>query len=77
MQHKLTITVDEKVYQGLHKKIGRGKISKFLENLARPYLFTADLEAEYRLMAADKEREKEAREWTEAHIDDGLNDETW
>lgn len=74
MQHKLTISIDEKVYKGLHRVIGRGNISRFFENLARPYLFPADLEAEYRLMAADKAREKEAREWTESFVDDGLDE---
>jgi predicted CopG family antitoxin len=77
MQKKLTITVDEDVYKGLHRVIGRGNISRFIENLARPYLFSKDLEAEYRRMAADTEREKEAEEWTEANIDDSLSDETW
>lgn len=31
MQKKLTITVDEEVYTGLHKIIGSRKISKFVE----------------------------------------------
>ena len=37
MHKKLTITVDEKVYAGLHKTIGPRKISKFVEELVRPY----------------------------------------
>ena len=36
MQKKLTITVDEEVYEGLHRNIGRGKISKYIEGLVRP-----------------------------------------
>ena len=28
MQKKLTITVDEKVYEGLHKVVGRRRISR-------------------------------------------------
>lgn len=70
MQKKLTITVDSKVYEGLHTVIGRGNISQFLERLARPYLFPAELEASYREMAADSEREKEADEWSENLIGD-------
>ncbi len=66
MQKKLTITVDDKVYAGLHAVIGRGNISRFLEQLARPYLFPEELEASYREMASDKEREAEAQEWAEA-----------
>ena len=38
MQKKLTITVDEQVYEGLHNTIGQGKISKFIESLVRPHL---------------------------------------
>jgi len=39
MQKKLTITVDEALYEGLHRVIGRRNISRFLEGLARapPY----------------------------------------
>ena len=33
MQKKLTITVDEAVYEGLHRTIGPRKISKFVEDL--------------------------------------------
>lgn len=74
MHHKLTITVDEQVYKGLHSIIGRGNISRFLENLARPHLFKQDYEAGYRAMAADKKREAEAFEWIESNIDDGLDE---
>ncbi len=38
MQKKLTITIDEEVYKGLHAVIGRGRISRFLEDLARPHV---------------------------------------
>jgi len=65
MQKKLTITVDSKVYEGLHSVIGRGNISQFLERLARPYVLNKDLAASYRDMANDTEREAEASEWIE------------
>lgn len=65
MQKKLTITVDSKVYEGLHSVIGRGNISQFLERLARPYVLNKDLAASYREMANDSEREAEASEWIE------------
>lgn len=65
MQKKLTITVDSKVYEGLHTVIGRGNISQFLERLARPYVLNKDLVASYRDMANDSEREAEASEWIE------------
>ncbi len=34
MRKKLTITVDEEVYDGLHRVIGRRHISRFLNELA-------------------------------------------
>ncbi len=70
MQKKLTITVDEKVYEGLHRFIGRRKISGFLENLARPYVVEGDLEKAYKKIAKDKNREAEASEWIEGVIGD-------
>ncbi|OGL43973.1 MAG: addiction module antitoxin [Candidatus Schekmanbacteria bacterium RBG_13_48_7] len=70
MQKKLTITVDEEVYKGLHKSIGRRKISKFIENLVKPHVVNSDLEAAYEKMAKDRERENEAHDWAEAIIGD-------
>ena len=70
MQKKLTITLDEEVYAGLNRVIGRGAISQFIEDLVRPHVVDADLEAEYREMAADEAREAEALEWSEATIAD-------
>ena len=70
MQKKLTITLDEKVYEGLHARIGRRRISRFIEELVRPYVIHQDLEDAYREMAADEAREAEALEWAEATIGD-------
>jgi predicted CopG family antitoxin len=70
MQKKLTVTVHEDVYDGLHRVIGRGKISQFIEDLVRPHVTAADLDNAYRLMAADEAREAEALEWAEATIGD-------
>ncbi len=75
MHRKLTITVSEEVYEGLHRLIGRGNISQFIEALVRPHVVEADLEAGYRAMAEDKDREAEAVEWSEALIGD-ITDET-
>jgi predicted CopG family antitoxin len=75
MQKKLTITVDERVYKGLHKVIGRGRISQFIESLVKPHVLKSDLEAGYRRMAQDKKREAEALEWAEGLIGD-VADET-
>ena len=73
MQKKLTITVDEDVYQGLHKVIGRRHISQFIEDLVRPHVIGTDLEAGYRAMAEDEAREVEALEWSEATIGDSID----
>ncbi len=70
MQKKLTITIDETVYDGLHKVIGRRNISHFIEDLVRPHVIDTDLDAAYAAMAADEEREAEALEWSEAVIGD-------
>jgi len=65
MSKKLTITVDDEVYLGLHSVIGRRRISRFLNDLARPHVLPGDLAQGYRAMAADEEREREATEWVE------------
>jgi hypothetical protein len=70
MQKKLTITLDEIVYAGLHKVIGRRHISQFIEDLVRPHVVDTELDEAYRLMAADEEREAEALAWAEATIGD-------
>ena len=70
MQKKLTITVDEKVYEGLRKTIGPRKISKFIEELVRPHVVRPNLESAYAEMARDRKREKEAIEWAEIAFQD-------
>jgi hypothetical protein len=70
MPKKLTITVDAEVYNGLHTVIGRRRISRFLNDLARPHVVGQDLSAGYAAMAADEAREAEAAEWTEALLTD-------
>ena len=74
MTKKLTITVSEEVYKGLHRVIGRGRISRFLEDLARPHVVRQKLEAAYREMAADESREAEALAWAESTIGDVADD---
>jgi predicted CopG family antitoxin len=75
MQKKLTITVDERVYRGLHAVVGRRRISQFIESLVRPHVVGKDLEIAYRQMAQEESREAEALEWAEATIGD-VADET-
>ncbi|MBU2523946.1 hypothetical protein KKG71_02010 [Patescibacteria group bacterium] len=70
MQKKLTITIDEDVYNGLHKNLGRGKISTFISTIVRPYVIENDLKKEYQEMARDKKQENEAIEWSENCLTD-------
>ncbi|MDD5007853.1 MAG: hypothetical protein PHC68_05535 [Syntrophorhabdaceae bacterium] len=65
MQKKLTITIDEEVYEGLHKTIGPRKISRYIQEIVRPHVVRPNLESAYAEMAKDKEREKDADEWAE------------
>lgn len=74
MQKKLTITINEEVYLGLHKVIGPRKISKFIEELARPHVLKHELESAYKEMAKDRVREKEALKWSEATLGDIANE---
>ncbi|MCI0447539.1 addiction module antitoxin [bacterium] len=74
MQKKLTITIDEVVYEGLYKFVGRRRISQFIEDLVRPHVLNRNLEAAYKEMAQDRQREAEALEWSEALIGD-ISDE--
>ncbi|MBI4640240.1 MAG: addiction module antitoxin [Candidatus Tectomicrobia bacterium] len=70
MHKKLTITLDEQVYERLHKMIGRRRISRFIEELVRPHVLDPDLDAAYQQMAQDEMREAEAFEWIEAMVRD-------
>ena len=76
MRKKLTITIDEQVYEGLHRVLGPRKISRFIEDLVRPHVLYPDLEAAYEEMAQDEEREATALEWAEATVKD-VADEAW
>jgi hypothetical protein len=67
---RIIITIDEAVYDGLVRVIGQGKISQFLEDLAKPHAMQDDLPTAYQAMAADIEREREALEWGNALIGD-------
>jgi predicted CopG family antitoxin len=70
MPKKLTITVEDEVYEGLHRVIGARRISRFLSNLARPHVVPRDLVEGYRAMAADEARERGAKEWAESLVGD-------
>lgn len=73
VRKKLTITIDEQVYEGLREVVGQRNISQFIEALVRPHVVSADLEAAYQEMARDEDREAEAFEWAEATLGDADN----
>jgi hypothetical protein len=65
VQKKLTITVDARVYDGLHAVVDRRRISQFIEALVQPYVVGKDLEIAYWRMAREEAREAEALQWAE------------
>lgn len=74
MQKKMTISLNEVVYDELCRVVGRGNISKFIENLIKPQLKVNELDAAYSEMAADSVREKDALEWSNAVVGDSANE---
>lgn len=74
MHKKLTITVEEDVYDGLYRVVGPRRISQFIEELVRPHVVEDDLSAAYADMAADEARESEALEWSDALLPDGADE---
>jgi hypothetical protein len=66
MHKKMTIMLDEVVYDGLYRTVGRRRMSQFIEDLVRPHVVDSSLDEGYKAMAADTSREKEALEWVNA-----------
>lgn len=74
MSRKLTITLDDEVYQGLYDKVGPRRIAGFIQELVRPYVVGPDLEASYAEMAAQELRERDATEWADDLIADAADE---
>ncbi len=78
----LSVKLDINLYWQLKSEVGKGKISRFVENLIAQELNKQDqkLAQEYQAAANDKNRWKEAQEWEQAQMidwnkqDDGEND---
>ena len=64
MHKKMTISLDEAVYDGLYRTIGKRRMSQFIEDLLRPHVMGATLDDGYKAMAADKGRETDALAWS-------------
>ena len=63
MHKRMTITIDEAVYEGLYRTIGKRRMGQFIEDLVRPHVMGKELDEGYLAMAADKQREADALEW--------------
>ncbi|MBA2659925.1 MAG: addiction module antitoxin [Nitrosospira sp.] len=74
MHKKMTITLEEDVYEGLYKTVGKRQRSQFIEDLIRPHVMDTSLDEGYLAMAADKEREAEANEWCNAIAKDMVDE---
>ena len=74
MHKKMTISLDEEVYEGLYRTIGKRRMSQFIEDLLRPHVTDAALDSGYRAMGADKVREAEAATWCNALAKDMVNE---
>ena len=74
MHKRMTITLEESVYDGLYRTVGKRRISQFIEDLIRPHVLDTNLDQGYQAMAADKEREVEAVEWCNALTGDMANE---
>jgi hypothetical protein len=74
MHKKMTITLDEAVYDGLWRTVGKRKMSQFIEDLLRPHVLGNSLDDGYKAMAQDLGRESEAMEWTNALAKDMTNE---
>ena len=76
MPRKITLTIDEKLYKDLHLLIGKRGISFFVEQSTKEKIkklkLSDPLEKGFKMMGRDREREKEASEWSEAGINEGL-----
>jgi predicted CopG family antitoxin len=71
---KLTVTVSDEVYEGLHRRIGARRISSFIDRLARLYVDDAAAEALYRQAEQDPDRRETIEDWDALPIDENLED---
>ncbi|MFA6033223.1 MAG: addiction module antitoxin [Myxococcota bacterium] len=75
MVRKITISMEPAVYDGLHRVIGVGRISAFINEIAKPFVVKEGLASAYKDMAADKTRELEAHDWVENLASGGTDEE--
>ena len=74
---KVTLMLDEQVYNALRKKVGGRGIGAYLSQLARPYVVESDVEAGYKAMAEDEAYEVQAKEWIEGTLSENDDENVW
>ncbi len=74
MHKRMTITLDEAVYDGLYRIVGKRRISQFIEDVLRPHVSDTALDDGYRAMASDTARECEAQDWIDALANDTVDE---
>lgn len=75
MMHKrMTISLDEAVYEGLWRTVGKRRMSQFIEDLLRPHVLGTSLDDGYKAMSADTAREADAMAWCNALAKDMANE---
>jgi hypothetical protein len=74
MHRRMTITLDEVVYEGLYRRIGKRRMSQFIEDLLRPHVLDSSLDDGYQAMAANETRETEALAWCDALAGDAAEE---
>ena len=70
MEHKVTISINDNEYINLRKLAGRKRIEYVVKDIVRQRVVRENLDNAYQQMAQDEKRESEAREWSEATIND-------
>lgn len=74
MHKRMTITLDEAVYDGLYRTVGKRKMSQFIEDLLKPLVLDSSLDGGYKAMASDTLREAQAAEWCHALSGDAAHE---
>ena len=77
MHKRMSITLDEVVYEGLYRHVGKRRMSQFIEDLVRPYVVDTALDEGYKAMATDKEREADALAWSNGLSGDIADASRW
>ncbi len=74
MHRKMTISLDEAVYEGLYRTVGKRRMSQFIEDLLRPHVLDGTLDEGYKAMAADQARDAEAQAWCNGLANDNADE---